>query len=616
MSYTRTLTPTPFLFLVAGLAIGAGFLQRESIGAALQAGAATLLACAVSATLPWWRRQQGGVTMSTGELVCFAALLVIGTSILLSRKSAAPTGRVERTVTFGLYCAIAAYCSFSQASLADPGELWHHWGAYVGPSELVLAGARLFHDIPAQYGAGPTLLLAFACGADCWSAAYWVFGLATFAYAVLIGALAWSARSGERYRDLLLLLLCTVACTFWIAYPPAAASAVVWPSVGGMRFLPAVMLTAWILFTANRDAATRTWGGHVLWVAGALWSPESAFCVTAIWWPVYLLDVRGPGPLLARYGAILRALGRLLGLAIGTIVVATLLYRIAYGVFPVPRYILAYALYPPGPLPIDPHGTIWYFGFVLALSVSVSWSTWRRTGDVSRFRRSLTLQLLAFSAFSYYLGRSHDNNILNLMPFLVLVLLDSLAGSVRLFVRHALALGLASILAWTTVFGWQAWRDAFQAGRLTDFSFAATRGQLAYHDAATAEKLAKRIDVTSTRKFEQAGKLMDFLFQRGEPFMVLDVRLNLQPRYSGNAWSAIHGPANFRFIPSSMRREFLLQTAQRLGRDGWVIVDRNYDADPWLADYDAVYQRTHRIDLDTYYAIRYALGSSTESIAQ
>ena len=56
LSYTRTLTLTPFLFLVLGLSVGAGFLQRDSIGTALQAGAATLLTCSVSATLPWWRR--------------------------------------------------------------------------------------------------------------------------------------------------------------------------------------------------------------------------------------------------------------------------------------------------------------------------------------------------------------------------------------------------------------------------------------------------------------------------------------------------------------------------------------------------------------------------------
>ena len=48
--------------------------------------------------------------------------------------------------------------------------------------------------------------------------------------------------------------------------------------------------------------------------------------------------------------------------------------------------------------------------------------------DALAFRRDLVAATLLFAAASYYLGRSHPNNICNLMPFIALVALRSLDG--------------------------------------------------------------------------------------------------------------------------------------------------------------------------------------------
>jgi hypothetical protein len=616
--FTKAMILTPFLYLMIGLSIGVGFLHRGSITSALWGFSGTLLACIVSATLPWWRRQQPSIEITSSELLFFAVLLLVAASVLLSRRPTLKTNRVEEVTFIGIYVAITAYFSFSLASTAEPGAmltLWHHWGAYIGPSELILSGARLFHDIPAQYGAGPTLLLAFACGEDCWVNAYWVVGVTTFAYSMLIGAMARIVSPGGRYRNMLLLLLCIVTCTFWIAYPPAASSPNVTPSTSGMRFLPVVMMAAWIIFTGKKFTELRIIVGHSLWVIGSLWSPESAFYVTAVWWPVYLFDCSASNSQGARFAALMRAFGRLIALATGTVSIVLLVYYAAYGVFPVSSYIIAYMLYPPGPMPINPHGTIWYFGFQMALSVCVSWVTWRASGDSTRFRRSFTLQLLAFATFAYYLGRSHDNNLLNLLPFVMLVLLDCLASSSGIFARKATAFSLASLLAWLAVFGWQSWLASYQTMRLTDYGFFATRALLDYSDSSTAANMAKRIGVGNTKQIDQTSQLMEQLSKRGEPFMVLDQFLVLQPKYPAKPWSAINGPANFAYIPSSMRREFLVRTANQLGRDGWLIVARDYDSSVWLADFDSAYDRTERIDLDAAYAIRFKPKASLRKIA-
>lgn len=57
-----------------------------------------------------------------------------------------------------------------------------------------------------------------------------------------------------------------------------------------------------------------------------------------------------------------------------------------------------------------------------------------------------------------------------------------------------------------------------------------------------------------------------------------------------SAWSAIHGPANFQFIPPERRREFLAATARTLNRSGWLVVDKRFpEKARWLSDYDSAY---------------------------
>jgi hypothetical protein len=596
--------PSPYFYLVLALSLGAGLLHRESVCNALQGFSSILAAGTVSATLPWWRRLQPGIEVTGKELFLFAALLIIAVAGLLSVRPAKSVGRLESVILLGVYALAAAYFSFSLASLADPSvmiSLWHHWGAYIDPAELVRAGARLFYDIPAQYGAGPTALLAAVCRADCWGGAYLVVAIVNFAFAILIGAMAWLVASGKRYRNIILLLLCTVTCTFWVSFPPHVSAPSVYPSTSGMRFLPVVMLAAWILFAAKQNFALRTIGGHLFWILGAFWSPESLFAVTAVWWPIYFLDSTAVNASRAKVGSLLSAFGRLAALAAGTAVVASVAYYLAYGVFPVPRYIFTYLLYPLGHPPFDPRGTIWYFACSMALAVGVCWVVWISTRDTTRFRRSLTLQLLAFAAFSYFIGRSHDNNLLNLLPFVMLVLLDALANATGIFTRQAAAFALASLLAWLPVFGWDSWKEGYRINQLTEFGFATTRSKFAYSNKSTAAilPLPNRVQI------DQTIQLMEDIFRRGESFIVMDQLYLLQSKYPASPWSAIQGPTNFEFIPSPVRREFLLNTAKHFHRDGWLIISTNYDRSTWLADFDSVYDRTDRIDLESVYAIRF-----------
>ena len=90
-----------------------------------------------------------------------------------------------------------------------------------------------------------------------------------------------------------------------------------------------------------------------------------------------------------------------------------------------------------------------------------------------------------------------------------------------------------------------------------------------------------------------------------EPITVLDQALNLEASSAGTPWSAYHGPENYMYFPSPLRRQFLANVAARLNAPGWLLIRRDFDAAGWLSDYDAVYRRDQMLDFGTYYAIRY-----------
>ena len=87
---------------------------------------------------------------------------------------------------------------------------------------------------------------------------------------------------------------------------------------------------------------------------------------------------------------------------------------------------------------------------------------------------------------------------------------------------------------------------------------------------------------------------------------MLDGSINLVRAAQPSVWSAVHGPANFAYIPSQRRQEFLLKTATTLKRSGWLVIDRKFPADEWLADFDLVYERTSQLEFGSYYAIRFS----------
>ena len=91
----------------------------------------------------------------------------------------------------------------------------------------------------------------------------------------------------------------------------------------------------------------------------------------------------------------------------------------------------------------------------------------------------------------------------------------------------------------------------------------------------------------------------------GESLTILNFALNLRATDNGAVWSAVQGPENFVSVPSARRQKFLASTAKRLGRTGWLVVDRKFPADEWLKDFQSAYRTELTMDFGSYYAIRF-----------
>ena len=572
---------------------------------------AVFAALLIAATLPWWYRDSAhALNLPWLELSVFFMITLAVFRVLIANSDRAEYSKRSRgvwAVMMGAFVLAAAILSFTTGLLHEPyvlANVWHHWSAYVQSSELLLSGARLFLDFPAQYGFGPTVLVALACGKDCWSGMYFLVGLFTLLFALLIANIALgNSKQGLAQRGLI-LLLCLASCFFWAGIPSEVSSPLQTPSVSGLRFLPALALVALLLRLDRQDDCKHypaAWG-HMAWAVVALWSIESAFFASIIWWPYYLL-LRGAKAQdnRALTLGLLRALGTLAGLLVALVFCFLAGYWLVYRAVPSAYGYFAYILNPPGPLPVNVKGTVWFFIVVMALGTASNWQTFRQSGNSVAFRRGLLLLLLAYGTFSYYISRSHDNNILNLLPFQLLVLLDVRTSQIPQSWRSVAVVLLACLLGWLSIFGWGIWRDTWQKRAVVEFNPTGLKQILSYENPETRAKLLPWIGDTEAVAYAVSHIRQNY----GEPVTVAG--LVLASSDSDSVWNAIPNAANYMSIPSERRRNFLLQTASTLKRDGWLIFRKESPTNrALLYDFDSIYRRTQEVDLGLYYAIRYA----------
>lgn len=500
-----------------------------------------------------------------------------------------------------IFALIAAFFSFNTGLYTDPEVLLttlHHWGAYIGPSQMMEAGARVLYDIPTQYGLGPNALLTGLYQGNFWLKMYYLNGITILLYtSLLAGCILVIKKDGNVSETLIFILACFVTAFFWTGYPPTATFTPSCPSVTGLRFTPIALLALFLLLKATGYKYFQlNTIFHLIWCFGFLWSPESAFYVTFVWWPYYLLLKYQDCEHKKLIPVVLQAMVPLAAWLLSLLCAFISIYYIAYGVFPSAKTYLLYAIYPPGPLPISPKGAVWFFLSVIALGIVAIFKAFRSNPDKKEAHYLFITILMTYAVSSYFfLGRSHSNNILNLTPLMLISLVAMHSVFKTNIGRTAVNILIVSLISYSPFFGWQSIKTSLEQNTLLQFNPSQLVDNLADLHKTMTEPYGS--DVENAINFIQSN------FK--EPLLVMNRFYNLKPYATDDVWSALHGFANFTYVPVKQRRIYLWDIMIKLQKPGWLVAEKGGVSKPWLEDYNTAYIRTQAVDFGSHYAIRF-----------
>ncbi|QWD35724.1 hypothetical protein G6674_01615 [Polynucleobacter paneuropaeus] len=599
--------------------------QKLDVGHVKRNWVALFLALITASFLPWWlHNSKNRLDLSFLQSLSFFSLTLFVYWVLSKPQLTKLSRKLSYEVLpFGLFIGILLMLTFTPGIglVTTSFGQWHHWGAYIGPAELVLNGAIPFNDIPLQYGFGPTIIIAAACATSCWNAFYWSAGIGTTLITLALAYIAIKIYQPKNIIEQAIILLIVLLCSiFYTAYPANLLSVLATPSTSGLRFLPGVLMLCLIVHQItkkdNRDTIANTSTNilearhvpmHLLWIASFLWAPEAAIQTSVLWIPYCawsrLYQLRG---LSLTLGALKLGLQFFLLFIVALIGFSTL-FLLHYGEWPILSTYFVYLLYPPGPMPINPNGTIWF-----VLMCTILWFLWARCYQKQAFsdpkitQSMWAIALLCFANFTYYIGRSHDNNILNLLPYFSLLLMGISRWSEKSMTKIISTVMLSSIVGWSILIDFTHYELALRNHVLLDKSPTALIASFNRELDSTDQYLQAKTAV-EIQKNTDARKALHYLYRNTpEAVETYDKYFLIDAGQRSAPWSAFHGPLNFYFIPSALRQRYLQNIAKRFRRSGWILYDKNFEINDYLRDYDAVYQRTQELDFGTYYAIRYS----------
>jgi hypothetical protein len=400
-------------------------------GSAMLWAAVSLGAWGVAGSLLWFQ-------IPGGWLRPWALAVLAGSALTVGGALWRPDAIANRLVQWagaGVAIVLLAVASLRTNGLFEASHMFH-WEFYIGPAELVRQGGWLLWDVPSQYGFLSELTIAWIPTPSPWEGLFILDALMSFLLAVTVFVLLNSL--GRGILNLLMsFAVALVACFFRPGLGFEITGPNSYPSTGAFRFLWCIGLLL-ILVTLLRVRSPRArlailLLGNLVWIVGVLWSAESAIYSTFVWLPGYFLMVasehwRQPDRR-RRIQAIvvLSAVPALfLAIALATIFVV---YQVGLGHGPDLQTFYEFGLtYQAGfgAYPLDPGGPGWvlFLTFVATL-ITLAWNA-RKQAAVASVVLVATAAMI-YSTSSYFVGRSHPNNVWNLAPEICIALAVTLA---------------------------------------------------------------------------------------------------------------------------------------------------------------------------------------------
>lgn len=409
--------------LLAIVAIATFFLLRRRAEPKLGAArvATLLVAWAAAFTMMWW---YGPLPLSPILAVATIAGTALGVLLIRDDRGVRPgSGILSRAIAW------AAPIVFLCAALRTDGlhsiGAMHHWSFIAAPVELIRKGGWLLWSVPSQYGFLNTLLLLAIPAPNAWQALFLVNTLLLAASATFCFFLLRRLRP-DAIGSLISIVVAATAVFLIPGYAGLFTGPMEFPSSGAFRFVWAYAIAGVVLHHALAkmpDARRTLVLGAIVWACGSLWSFESFAYVSAAWFPAAALLCwsrrRGNRP-----AEVLRSL---LPCTIGPALLAPftalveLFYRVRLHHSPDYRayweFSSSYST-TQGTMPARLLHPWIALALVLVTGAAVAAPLIRRR-DFPSLAGVAAVWGVMWSTSSYYVARSHPNNVTNLLPIAI-----------------------------------------------------------------------------------------------------------------------------------------------------------------------------------------------------
>jgi hypothetical protein len=253
--------------------LATGRSRRASVGATAVALAVACASWAGASRWLWWEDYAAGLVRTPIDVAGLGLALAITIASLDGRVRSRLRLAIRWPRWSGPLANAGALALLALMSTRSDGlfgaDAFHHWGAYVGPAQLVRQGEWLLWDVPSQYGFLSTLTIAVVHLGSVWQSFYVLEVVATFLSAtILFATLRHLARGAAGH---VFALGVTVGAVFLLPgrIPGSNASLGphIFPSVGAYRFVWCFVLLGLLL----RELPRRRHGRAHRVVLGAGW---------------------------------------------------------------------------------------------------------------------------------------------------------------------------------------------------------------------------------------------------------------------------------------------------------------------------------------------------------
>ena len=531
--------PTRFEMWVPLAAICAAiiFLQREMIVGILPLTIG-IMACG---SLRWW--------LPSGDLSSWFAVLLAALlfAVLRSTENLPAKWRIPQW----LYWTVGAV--LFAISAARPEIDFYSQSFYLGTIDMLRAGGHALWDTPSQYGFLHIVLTAWLPFSDSIVSLYvanafclWVSGLLFYSVCKKI----YPSEIGNLFS----LGLAFIAVMLIPGWSMSLTGPNPFPSVGAYRFLLVYIMLA-ILVMDDLKRKQQWWLLSITWAISFLWAFEVAYFCSAILFPVLLTRWQ------KKFDFLLLAPLLSFLTVISCLCLSYLIFLDHWpDLFTFVEYASSYAS-GFGSLAIQLNGAVSVLLWVWAiLLVTLCWQV-QQSGRLDYVAAALGCM---FAVSVYFIGRSHDNNVLNIVPILLLVIALCLL-SIRGVARHNIELLSLPFIA-----------------VILSLILGNLEGLQSYF--VSFKRVIKNTHIVRQYLPKVSNGLMPFLYkggyQDGEPLTFIGPGFLAHPASNGmtqqfTPWTPATPVSMFSILPEDRQRLMVERTIQRTTvKVGWILEEK------------------------------------------